>query len=128
MGRILVVDDDELVRISVANLLQALGFTTSEASDGLEAIRLYQSRHGEFSLVLMDIVMPNLDGIDASKEIKTHDPAVKVVLMSGYSDRPVVEAEADAFLSKPFTSRELLQTVEKVLLGEAPKFSQAVGH
>jgi CheY-like chemotaxis protein len=128
MAKILVVDDDEMVRIGVSNLLQAIGYTTIEAADGLEAMHVYQSKHEDISLVLMDIVMPNLDGVGASKQIKELDPAAKVILMSAYSDRAIDAAHADAFLSKPFTSKKLFQTVHSVLVGEGPEFRRAVGH
>src|SRR5664279_82841 len=112
MGKILVVDDDEMVRIGVSNLLQAIGYTTIEAADGLEALHVYQTRHEDISLVVMDIIMPNLDGVDASKGIKELDPAAKVILMSAHVDRAMDAAHADAFLTKPFTSKKLFQTVQ----------------
>jgi len=115
MCLMLVVDDEELVRESVSAILSSLGHEILQANDGLEALRIYRSMQGEISLIIMDVVMPRMDGIAASKIIKTVNPSAKVILMSGYSEQFVADGSPDAFLPKPFRSKDLTVTIERVL-------------
>ena len=110
----LVVDDDDLVREAVAAILASLGHEVIHARDGLEALTVYNAKYLEINLVIMDIVMPNMDGIAATRAIKDVHPSAKIILMSGYADQ-LCPAEADAFLPKPFMCRTFCETVEQVL-------------
>jgi CheY-like chemotaxis protein len=114
MCQMLVVDDDETVRESVSALLTLLGHEIIQARDGLEAVIIYLSKYDKINLVIMDIVMPNMDGITATKEMKKEHPSAKIILMSGQSDK-IIPEEADAILLKPFRYKELCETVEQVL-------------
>jgi len=114
MGLLLIVDDDDLVRESVAAILANLGHDTLQAKDGLEAVQVFAARHREIHLVIMDVVMPNMDGIAATRAIMDAHPSAKIILMSGHSDQ-TIPPEAAAFLSKPFRSRTLGETVERIL-------------
>jgi len=120
MGKLLVVDDDEMMRVCVTAILAALGYDIVEAEDGLEALQVYQTRRAEISLIIMDIMMPRMDGIAATKVIKATDPTAKVILMSGHSEHDPAEAQADAFIPKPFRGKDLLELVQKVLQDERP--------
>jgi len=120
MEKLLVVDDDELVRLCVTSILAAVGYDVVEAKDGLEALSVYQAFQEEVCLVIMDITMPRMDGISAAKIIKYTYPSSKVILMSGRPEPLPAEPMADAFLPKPFRSRELLEKVQQVLQGELP--------
>jgi YesN/AraC family two-component response regulator len=111
----LVADDEEMVRVSVAAILSIFGHEVLLAKDGVEALLIFQSRHREISIVLMDITMPQMDGVAAANKIKLINPSVKVILMSGYSEQLVTEGTTDAFLPKPFRSKDLNETVEHVL-------------
>lgn len=115
MGKLLVVDDEEMLRVGVTAILGALGHSVIEAKDGLEAYEIYQKLRGEISLIIMDIAMPRLNGIDATSLIKAIDPSVKIILMSGYSKGLPSEAKADAFIPKPFKAKELHEVVQLVL-------------
>jgi len=115
MGKLLVVDDEEMLRVCVTAILAASGHSVIEAKDGLEAYEIFQKWRGDISLIIMDIAMPRLSGIEATVMIKTLDPSVKIVLMSGYLPGIPKEAQADAFIPKPFRARELHEVVKKVL-------------
>jgi CheY-like chemotaxis protein len=114
MCLLLIVDDDDFVRDSVAAILASLGHEIIHARDGLEALKIYIAKYSAIHLIIMDIMMPVMNGIAATKAIKDIYPSAKIILMSGYSDQgcPV---EADAFLAKPFRSKTLIETVEQVL-------------
>jgi len=120
VGKLLVVDDDEMMRNAVTAILAALGYDIVEAKDGLEALLVYQARRSEISLIIMDIMMPRMDGIAVTKVIKATDPYAKVILMSGHSEFDPAEAQADAFIPKPFRGKDLLELVQKVLQDDRP--------
>jgi CheY-like chemotaxis protein/two-component sensor histidine kinase len=121
-GTILVVDDDDDVRTSTAAQLEALGFETVHARDGLEAVETFKARHAELDLVFMDLSMPRMDGKEALESIRRLAPAARVILCSGF-DRGTASATGgaspDAFLQKPFRGDDLRRVLREVLEGPA---------
>ena len=116
--KILVVDDAAFMRMMIKNALSGDGYTNIvEAADGKIAVEQYQAEHP--SLVIMDITMPNMDGLQALQAIKAIDPAAKVVMCSAMGQEAmVVDAirfGALDFIVKPFKPERILQTVAKVL-------------
>jgi signal transduction histidine kinase len=119
-ARILVVDDDELLRMAALRMLQAAGYETLSAADGFEALEIIRTRRPD--LVLMDINMPRMDGLQTLREIKA-DAALAstfVVIVSGSridSESQVhgLETGADGYLVRPLTNRELLARVQALL-------------
>jgi two-component system autoinducer 1 sensor kinase/phosphatase LuxN len=114
VDKVLVVDDEECMREMLALVLTELGFEVTKAKDGADALDQFQSPGGSVSLVIMDIRMPRLNGIEAAQRIKALSPATKIVLISG-NDQPPVGKIADAFLPKPFRVNELCEVVNAVL-------------
>jgi len=114
MCKLLVVDDDELVRCSISAILSNMGHDVIQAKNGLEATILYKDRCDEIDLVIMDIMMPVMDGISATRSIKSAKATAKVILMSGFFEQ-IAPAEADAFLYKPFSRITLTDSVEHIL-------------
>ena len=84
-GTVLLVDDEELIRASGQRLLRALGYRVLLAEDGAEALEIYGERQGEIVMVLLDMVMPVMDGVDAFLKLRELDPEVKVLLTSGHT-------------------------------------------
>jgi CheY-like chemotaxis protein len=84
-GTILVVDDEEVVRTVLSKLVRSLGFEVLKASDGVEAVEIFENNAEEIRLVLMDMTMPRMNGIDAFMEMRETDPSVKVIIISGHS-------------------------------------------
>ncbi|HET7553848.1 MAG TPA: two-component regulator propeller domain-containing protein [Gemmatimonadaceae bacterium] len=113
-ARILVVDDEETVRLSVARILGKLGYEVITAGDGSEAVGAACSE-GAVDLILMDVTMPTMDGPTAARELRGRGVATPIVLMSGYAEEELVNrgvmAHADGFLKKPFEVTELLAVV-----------------
>lgn len=115
---ILLVDDEEMIRDVGRSILESLGYKVITASNGKEAVEIFSKMGKEISLVIMDLVMPVMDGEIAFKEIKKMDPDAKVIISSGYSvDRIDVlkDKGVAAFVSKPYRLKEIAETVRKVL-------------
>lgn len=115
--RVLVVDDEELVRSMLARYLERKGFDVVSAADGREALELFRERN--FDLVLSDVRMPGLDGIGLLKALKEINPRVPVVLISGYGEVETVVAAlkfgAENFLGKPLKMEALGKVVDQSL-------------
>lgn len=118
MYTILVVDDAGFMRKMIQTHLASGGYTNCvEAEDGQKAVIAYQENHPD--LVIMDITMPNMDGIQALAEIKNLDPNAKVVMCSAMGQESMVmeaiKLGALDFIVKPFKADRILQTVSKLL-------------
>ncbi len=116
--RIMIVDDAAFMRMTIKNCLAKAGYTNMiEAADGALALDAYQ--HEKPDLVIMDITMPNMDGIQALKAIKTVDADAKVVMCSAMGQESMVvdaiHLGALDFIVKPFKPDRILQTVSKIL-------------
>lgn len=122
MLRVLVVDDDQGLRFSVRETLaQKGGFEIDEAFDGLDALEKIKARR--YDLVLLDVDMPRLNGLEALKLIKEHDPSIVVLIMTAYASiddavRAVKEG-AYNYLSKPVRGDELVKLVDRALNAQA---------
>ncbi len=121
-GNILLADDEEMVLDVGRQMLELLGFTVHTAMDGQEAVDIICRNDIDFSAVVLDISMPEMDGIEAMRAIKKSNPTLPVLLSSGYSedDFSFTEDETnkpDAFLSKPFELSDMQSSLEKVLSG-----------
>lgn len=115
MPKILLVDDAAFMRMRSAKLLTEHGYEVAEAENGQEAVAKYQSWNPD--LVLMDITMPVMDGITATRQIKSIDPNAKVVMVSALGQQTMVieaiKAGARDFVVKPFEPEKILATVRK---------------
>jgi PAS domain S-box-containing protein len=118
-ARILVVDDEPMVRDLIATALRHRGHEVVEACDGARAVEIYDAESEAIDLVLLDLVMPGMSGEDVLVRLRERDPEVRVCLVSGYSEGPTAdsyqEMGARAFLGKPFTVSRLVGTVREVL-------------
>jgi len=115
MARILVVDDAAFMRMRLKNVLGDQGHEVIEASNGVEAVALYEQQRPD--LVLMDITMPEMDGLEALRAIRSKFPDAKVVMCSALGqERTVIEAiksGAKDFIVKPFQPDRLVEAVKK---------------
>ncbi|GAB4338431.1 MAG: hypothetical protein Kow0089_10390 [Desulfobulbaceae bacterium] len=125
-ARILIMDDEEMVRDIARALLEHLGFEVHTAAEGREAVDLYVSMRESgtpFDAVIMDLTIPGgMGGKEAIRRLREIDPAVKGIVSSGYSNDPVMaDYEAHGFsgmVHKPFEIDELLETLREVIGGE----------
>ncbi len=116
---ILLVEDEDSVRRMTQITLQQCGYTVLQASDGLEALRVAESHQGTIHLLITDMVMPQLSGRVLAERLAPARPAMRVLLMSGYSEEMTLQHGAASasveFLRKPFTLAALTSTVREVL-------------
>ena len=117
--KILVVDDNEYIRSSTREILESMNYKVIEASDGLEAIDLFTTRKDEIQLIIMDLVMPKLGGVEAVNRIKEICDNVKVIFSTGYDKDSVLKGNAPSneypVLSKPHNIEKLSMTIRKLL-------------
>lgn len=116
---ILLVDDEEQIRHVAAQMLIEFGYTVLTASNGEEALEIYTPKKDVIDLIILDINMPGMGGIQCLRELKNIDPLIKVVIASGYTAegrvRDALEAGGSAYVGKPYIIRELLSKVRDVL-------------
>jgi two-component system chemotaxis response regulator CheY len=119
MGKgILIVDDAAFMRMIIKDILIKAGYeVVGEAADGKEAVRLFSSLKPE--LVLLDITMPEMDGIDALKKIMQEDKDAKVIMVSALGQSSMViesvQAGAKDYIVKPFQADRVIESVRKVI-------------
>ena len=118
-GTILLVEDDEDVRVAVRDMLRRSGYEVQEAADGIEALSLLGKGTTYPQLVLTDVMMPRMTGPQLAKRIDALMPSVKVLYMSGYANENLesVGGQRLAFIPKPFNSTDLLRKVRETLAG-----------
>jgi len=120
MGKgILIVDDASFMRMMIKDILTKNGFeVVGEAENGLVAVEKYKELNPE--LVIMDITMPEMDGIQAVKAIKSIDPSAKIIMCSAMGQQAMVieaiQAGARDFVVKPFQKDRVLEAVKKAIV------------
>ncbi len=118
MKRVLIVDDAAFMRMMIKDILQKNGFeVVGEASNGVEAVNLYKKERPD--VVTMDITMPDMDGIEAVKEIRTFDANAKIIMCSAMGQQSMVmdaiKSGAKDFIVKPFQADRVLEAIRKVI-------------
>lgn len=116
--RILIVDDAAFMRMMLKDIITKNGYEVAgEAENGLKAVELYKELKPD--LVMMDITMPEMDGIQAVREIKKVDPQAKIIMCSAMGQQAMViesiQAGARDFIVKPFQAERILEAIKKVL-------------
>ena len=124
MTRILVIDDDAALRNTLTILLGARGFDVVVAENGKSGIDAIKAR--PFDLVIVDLFMPGMDGLETTKALRQHNPSIPIIAVSGFMfggrcpempnfDAMATEAGAISTLYKPFRPAELLQAIQKAI-------------
>jgi two-component system cell cycle sensor histidine kinase/response regulator CckA len=114
---VLMVDDDPLLRELGRRMLERLGHTVTTAASGEEALALLDTSVGNVTVVVTDLTMPEMGGLELIAHIEQRYPSLPVVAISGFTMNPTVREELDArhipFVGKPFTSEELAKSIER---------------
>ncbi|MFC1673867.1 response regulator [Pseudomonadota bacterium] len=123
MEQVLIIDDDELVRFTLREIMETFGHQVTEARNGREGIAIFKT--GQFDIILTDIVMPEMDGIEVIQEIRQRDMSVPIIAISGSGGAFKMQhleiarkAGATKIMSKPFKPDELINAVEECLPAE----------
>jgi PAS domain S-box-containing protein len=115
---VLLVEDEDALRRAAAEFLTLHGYTVLEARDGLDALAVARDYGSTIHLVVTDVVMPNLSGGELAKELSIRRPEAKVLFVSGYAGKTVIDHEVDVetnFLQKPFTLKQLSGRIRELL-------------
>jgi CheY-like chemotaxis protein len=115
---ILLVDDDELVRVATGEMLADLGHATTQASSGEEALRTLR-QHAAFDLMITDYLMPGMTGVELARIVRMAQPALPVMLVSGYASIKDVEGGGLPRLAKPFSTSDLSHMITETLVARA---------
>lgn len=119
VGTILVIDDEEAIRRMLIKTLSYVGFNVLEASTGKSGIQLYQENIEKISVVILDVIMPEMDGVKIYKELKKINPDVAVLISTGYASNKqtiaLKEMGVEGFLKKPYKQSELVKAVHNIM-------------
>ena len=113
---VLIAEDDERVRSLAERILQQAGYMTVSASNGEEALQRFEEQADEIAVVVLDVIMPRMGGVEIHETIRSRRPDVPVIFCSGYTanlleDELLLNPDTN-FLRKPYTASELLATLQ----------------
>ena len=116
---ILLVDDEEIVIAVGRQMLEKLGFSVFTAYNGKEALDIYQNNQNNIDLVILDLIMPGMGAADTYDRLQSLNPAIKVLLSSGYGPDPqtdeLLSRGCNGFIQKPFNMQTLADTISSIL-------------
>jgi len=122
-GTVLVVDDEEVIRNFTRSALESRGYKVLLATDGYEAVRVFQEKSAEIGLILMDVAMPGMDGLTTLARIRETGPNVPVLICSGFGDLELegrfASNEIAGFFAKPYTVKQLTRKVGECISAAA---------
>ncbi len=118
-GTILIVDDEEMIRISTEMLLKKIGYTCYTAETGQKALDFLEKNSDNIDIIILDMIMPEMGGRETFYHIKRKYPHIKIILSSGFSEdhiaRELIRAGADAFIQKPFGLKALSTAIADIV-------------
>ncbi|MDG5815318.1 response regulator [Chitinispirillales bacterium ANBcel5] len=123
-GKILVVDDEQIIREMVETTLTELGYSVTCCCNGSEAVALYRSEHNSIDLVVLDIMMPVMDGFECLKHLKSINKSVNVIICTGHNPKEGKEDdslnEISGYLNKPYDDLDLSIAISQALKKQSP--------
>ncbi len=118
-GHVLIIDDEQPIRKMAARVLEKAGLEVTESQDGPSGLRRIEAQPDVYDLVLLDLTMPEMDGVEVLREIRKMRPQTPVLLISGYHSKDVIgrftDDQPDAFIQKPFDVQTLRQKVRQMI-------------
>jgi CheY-like chemotaxis protein len=113
--RVLLVDDDILVSMGAADMLLDLGHSVTAAQSGPHALKLLET-DAPFDIVVTDYAMPGMNGFEFAQRVKERNPKLPIILATGYAELPADRSIEFGHLSKPYTSKDLAEALEKAVM------------
>jgi DNA-binding response OmpR family regulator len=117
MKRILLAEDEEIIRMLIVDTLEDEDYIVEEAADGEEAFKLFEQN--EYDLLILDYMMPGLTGIEVIEKVRSSQSSVKILMLSAKSQQheqeKILSAGADDFMAKPFSPLNLIEKVKDML-------------
>ena len=114
---ILVIDDEDIVRRSMRRYLEYNDYLVATAENGEDGIQIFKQRQKEVRLIVLDLSMPQMSGVEVLEEIRSFDNEVKVVVVSGFAPEKAALPGVDHVLQKPFDPDDLIAVVSQALEG-----------
>ncbi len=118
MKNVLIAEDEAAIREIIAITLKRAGYEVTEACDGEEALNIYAEKDGEFDVVLLDIMMPNVDGLEVCKRLRSESGTVGIIMLTAKTQEmdkvSGLLMGADDYITKPFSPSELMARVDSV--------------
>jgi signal transduction histidine kinase/CheY-like chemotaxis protein len=124
-GKILLVDDDEKIRNTTSEMLETIGYTLINCSNGEDAIRTFKETNCDVKLVILDVILPLMNGVQCAEHLRKINPKIKIIFISGYlgklssSETTTISTAINSskFIYKPFTIEQLSHTVKEMIEG-----------
>ncbi len=118
MKKVLIAEDESAIREIISITLKRAGYEVTEACDGQQALDIYNSKNGEFDVVLLDIMMPNVDGLEVCKHLRGESSTVGIIMLTAKTQEmdkvSGLLMGADDYITKPFSPSELMARVDSV--------------
>lgn len=118
MKRILVAEDEAAIREFIVINLRRAGYDVTQACDGARALELYELNEGDFDIALLDIMMPNVDGLEVCKQLRQKSPGIGIIMLTAKSQEmdkvSGLMMGADDYITKPFSPTELVARVDAI--------------
>jgi nitrogen-specific signal transduction histidine kinase len=118
--KVLVVDDEEIIAEMASDMLNSMGFSVLTAKNGLECLEIYRSKKEEIEIILLDLVMPGMDGITCFKTLTEIDPGVKVIISSGMGEHEkkdeLIKMGVKGYLEKPYSLKGISRMLQELLI------------
>jgi two-component system chemotaxis response regulator CheY len=119
MAQVLIVDNSEVMREVLREAVDARHSVLGEAADGSEAIEMASDMARSIDVIMMDMVMPDVDGVEATRKIKDIDPTIKIIFCTSVTQqermKPAIKAGADGYITKPFENDTIVAAIEDVI-------------
>lgn len=112
---VLLVDDEEIIRLTTCEILEELGFDVITAATGNEGFTIFKDRNSEISLAFIDMTLPDMSGFELFEKMKKISSSVKFLLTSGYRQDMTGVGNEAAFIQKPYTISELSSRLKKLI-------------
>ncbi len=121
-GMVLIIDDEEVVRTNTMTFLENLGYNAESASDGYEGIDIFSKEPDKFDLIILDLIMPGLNGIETCRKMKEYNPDIRILFSSGFnreiSYKEIIECGGCGFIQKPYQFIPFSKAVAEALCYE----------